>query len=466
MEVRTRFAPSPTGHLHLGNVRTALFNWLFSRHFHGRSVLRMEDTDRKRSSLEFEKAIIGDLNWLGLTYDEGPDKDGDYGPYRQSERIDAYLKYSEKLLEQNRAYRCYCSRERLEELKKSQLKAGRPPRYDKRCRRLKVAPEGANPAIRFEVPGGKISFIDLVHGPMSFDGAAFGDFIIIGADRVATYNFAAAVDDGLMEITHVIRGEDHLSNTPRQILLSGALGFGPPEYMHLPLVLDTDRSPLGKRRCPLSIRNLREEGYPPEAILNALARLGWSFGEGFLTPLEMSGLFDGKGLSKSPAVFDVNILKKFGKTAMEKTPSGIIADSILPSFAGVERERLVKAVDMVKRNSHTSNELADLLSPLMKKPQFTEDALKILKEPHAGTVINALKKALADVTEINGEISAVIMEGIKETGLKGAKLLLPVRAALTGRTTGIELRSILVILGKEEMVKRINESFERTGIAD
>ncbi|MFQ5735480.1 MAG: glutamate--tRNA ligase [Thermodesulfobacteriota bacterium] len=259
--VRTRFAPSPTGHLHIGNVRTALFNWLFARHFNGEFVLRMEDTDTARSDAAFEDSIIEDLSWLGLEWDEGPGgprggwggwgagSNGPHGPYRQSERLAIYDRHAAALLDKGLAYRCYCSKERLEALKAEQMKKGSPPRYDNRCRSLSPSeiPAGAAPLIRFMVRGRSVRFKDGVHGRMAFDTSAMGDFVIIGSDGVASYNFAVVVDDSEMGITHVLRGDDHLSNTPRQILLFEALGRTVPHYHHLPLVLSPSRSPLGKR---------------------------------------------------------------------------------------------------------------------------------------------------------------------------------------------------------------------------
>ncbi|MFZ3071984.1 MAG: glutamate--tRNA ligase, partial [Thermodesulfobacteriota bacterium] len=278
MPVRTRFAPSPTGLLHVGGARTALFNRLFAKNEGGVFILRIEDTDTSRSSKKYEEALMQDLSWLGLEWDEGPDKGGPFGPYRQSERLDIHLDYSRKLLNEGKAYLCYCSKERLEELKASRLKKGLPPRYDKRCRngRPEGVPAGAGAAIRFKASGDKIEFEDMVHGRLSFEGAGMGDFIIIGSDNVAAYNFAAAIDDSLMRITHVIRGDDHLSNTPRQIMILNALGFAPPSYGHIPLVLSKDKTPLSKRDAKTSIAALRESGYLKEAVLNSAARLGWS----------------------------------------------------------------------------------------------------------------------------------------------------------------------------------------------
>ena len=458
MTVRTRFAPSPTGYLHIGSVRTALFNWLFAKHSDGKFILRMEDTDRVRSKVEFEKAIIEDLKWLGLDWDEGPDIGGIFGPYRQSGRLGLYIEYARKLIDRKLAYPCHCSLERLAELKQSQLKAGKPPRYDGRCRDIERSevPEGVNPATRFIVTGKKkIEFEDAVHGHVAFNSEDIGDFVIIGSDNIASYNFAVTIDDALMEITHVIRGEDHLSNTPRQILLSESLGFRVPQYLHLPLVLSEARTPLSKREHGLSVKNLKEEGYMPEAILNSVARLGWSPGEGLLTLEEMKGPFTQKRLSKSPAIFDTNTLKRFGRALMEKTPSERLADLLRPFFENVDREKLIKAIDAVKESAMTLNGLMALLTPLLREPLCSEEAGKILKGPDTGVVLSALGKALADVEELNERTCPAVMEKLRETGLKGKTLLLPIRAALTGQTSGIELNKILILLGKKNIMERI-----------
>lgn len=420
----------------------------------------MEDTDRIRSTPRFEAAAIEDLDWLGLVFDEGPKKGGSYGPYRQSERLDIYLKYAARLIEEGAAYRCYCSKERLEALKKEQLEMGRPPRYDRRCRHLKALPKDVRPAIRpairFAVPQGKIEFIDLVHGPMSFEGGDIGDFIIVGEDNVATYNFAVTVDDALMEITHVLRGEDHLSNTPRQLLIFRALGFRPPEYLHLPLVLDPDRTPMGKRHSPLSIRNLCEEGYLPEAILNATAHLGWAPAEGLLTLAEMSELFTPQRLSKSPSIFDMETLKRRNRMALKTAPLERLLKLLSPFPADIGEDRIKRAIEYARESAATLSDVTALITRLFAPAEITNSVRESLEWPHSIKALSALKAALEGVGELNEETSKTVINRLKEAGLKGKDLFTPIRTALTGKAEGMEVDRLLKILGKKEVLKRLH----------
>ncbi len=285
-QIRVRFAPSPTGLLHVGNARTALFNFLFARQMKGTFILRLEDTDAERSTAEAEKAILEDLRWLGLDWDEGPDRNGDFGPYRQSERLEIYRRYAQDILEKGQAYRCYCTPEELEEKRKRFLARGIPPKYDGRCRHLTPEEErsfmeaGRPASLRFLVQARRVDFEDLVKGRMSFDGHGIGDFTLLRSDGTATYNFAVVVDDALMQVTHVIRGEDHLTNTSRQVLLYQTLGFPLPKFAHLSMILGPDRSPLSKRHGATSVAHFREEGILTGALANYLALLGWSAEDG------------------------------------------------------------------------------------------------------------------------------------------------------------------------------------------
>src|SRR4051812_18837205 len=298
--MRVRFAPSPTGKLHVGNARTALFNWLLARGQGGTFVLRIEDTDVERSTAESEAAIIDDIRWLGLDWDEGPDTGGPHGPYRQSERADLYARYAQQLVETGHAYPCFCSREQLEADREQALAGGRPARYAGTCRRLskeqaaqRIA-AGAKPALRFRIPDNhEVRFVDAVRGEVRFHTDVIGDPIIVRGEGVPAYNFAVVVDDALMGITHVVRGEDHISNTPRQILLYEALGFVPPAFAHLALVMGPDHTPLSKRHGATSVAEFRSRGYLPEALVNYLALIGWSPGndEELLPMAEMARRF-------------------------------------------------------------------------------------------------------------------------------------------------------------------------------
>ena len=279
---RVRFAPSPTGHLHIGNARTAILNWLFARHVNGKFVLRIEDTDPERSKSEYVERIYEDLNWLGLHWDEGPDVGGEYGPYRQSQRLDIYQRYANQLLKEGKAYHCFCNSDELEQMRKTAIEEGRPVTYNRKClhlteqAKLDLINEGRKPAIRFKVPAGEVAFNDLVKDNISFDVENIGDFVIMRAESVPTYNFACVVDDSLMKITHVIRGDDHVSNTPRQILLAEALGMDVPTFAHIPMILGSDRMRLSKRHGATSVDEYRTKGYIPEALINFLSLLSWS----------------------------------------------------------------------------------------------------------------------------------------------------------------------------------------------
>jgi nondiscriminating glutamyl-tRNA synthetase len=312
-KVRVRFAPSPTGSLHVGNARTALFNWLFARHSGGALVLRIEDTDVERSEARFEEQLRKDLEWLELDWDEGPDIGGPFGPYRQSERLAIYKEYATELIDAGHAYFCFCTPEELEADRQAAMKEGRQPRYSGRCRKRpreeaarKVA-EGIPAAIRLKIIEGVFTWHDLVHGPTSFSSEVIGDPILVRSDGHPAYNYAVVIDDHLMEITHVIRGDDHISNTPRQLATYSALGWKPPEFAHLSTILGADRTRLSKRHGATSLENFREMGILPEALRNYLALLGWSASDGvteILTDKELIAQFSLDRITKSPAVFD------------------------------------------------------------------------------------------------------------------------------------------------------------------
>lgn len=464
MTVRTRFAPSPTGRLHAGNLRTALFNWLFARKNAGRFVLRIEDTDAARSTKSFELAIMEDLEWAGLGWD--------IGPVRQSERLGVYMEAAEKLVERGLAYRCYCSKERLEDLKKTQTAKGLPPRYDGRCRGGKpssaikdngagVKPKGAlPPVIRFLVPNEKCAFIDLVHGEMNFDASAFGDFIIIDSDGGAAYNFAATVDDADMRITHVIRGDDHLSNTPRQLVLFNALGFTPPQFAHIPLVLGPDKSPLSKRTTGASVEGLRKDGFLPLAVLNSCARLGWSpkGGDRLLELSELIDDFDLERLSKSPSVFDIGRLKGFNKEAI-----GITAAAGLARMLEVEcpdAALLEKTIEAAKHSAATTAELRTLVLPIIGEPEMSIEAAATMKERHSKAVLKAAVEAIDAMGggTLDETAYKTIIDAVKKaSGEKGKNLFHPLRAALTGSFEGMELVKVFALLGKEKITGRLKK---------
>ena len=455
--VRTRFAPSPTGYLHIGSVRTALFNWLFAKGSPGGSfILRIEDTDTARSRSEFETAIMEDLKWLGLLWDEGPQTGGgrgEKGPYRQSERLEIYRDYAGKLLKDGLAYMCYCSMERLAGLRREQAHKGVPPRYDSRCRSIpsKDAPKGVTPALRFRVPERNVTFADGAHGNLSFDTETFGDFVIMGSDGVASYNFAVVLDDALMSITHIIRGDDHVSNTPRQILLFEALGFNIPSFTHIPLVLAPDRTPLGKRHSSASIRSLKEAGFLPGAILNASARLGCSLGDEFLTLDEMALSFSLKRLSVSPSIFDEERLKSFNRAALER----MSMDEIM-GLTGFSEEGMKAVIEAVRPAAATLNDIKRLASPFIKGVALTGETRAALTEPYAKAVLEAFLNEFEKAATLDGASYDRIVSDVKtKTGEKGRRLYMPLRCALTGKEEGVELVKVVRLLGREKAVERI-----------
>lgn len=455
--VRTRFAPSPTGKLHIGNVRTALFNWLFAKKRGGSFILRIEDTDTARSRIEYELSIIEDLKWLGLEWDEGPDKGGEFGPYRQSERRSLHKAAAVRLVNEGKAYKCFCTKEQLEDLRAAQVASGLPPRYDGRCRDLspEAMPKNAPFTVRFRVPEKDVRVNDGVHGLLAFDSRNIGDFVIVGSDGVAAYNFGAVVDDALMDITHVIRGDDHLSNTPRQLLLFEALGLKAPEFTHIPLVLGPDKTPLSKRHGSFSIKDMRASGFLPEAVVSAVARLGWNPGENLMELDELAPLFSIEKLSASPSEFDVERLKFYNKAAIQKSGAERLIELSSLSTAGgpEEAERVVEAV---KSNASDLKELKELSLPFLTEPRPGQEEAKELSEQYAKAVVKAFRQELEKMEAINQGSYSELVEAVKAaTGEKGKRLLMPLRLALTGAHSGIELAGVLTLLGKERAIERL-----------
>src|SRR4030066_1980634 len=338
--VRVRFAPAPTGLLHIGNARTALFNYIFAKSYGGIFILRIEDTDLERSTETSIDHILEDLKWLGIRWEEGPDQGGPEGPYRQSQRLSLYRGYADQLLKEGRAYKCFCSPERLESLRKEQLSRGMMPKYDGRCRSLsegeisKMESEGLRPVLRFRVDKGMVVFEDLIHGRMNFDLDGIGDFIIVRSDGRAAYNFACVIDDHSMHVSLVIRGDDHLSNTPRQILVYRALGWEPPVFAHHPLILGPDRSPLSKRHGATAVSQYREEGFLPEALLNYLVLLGWTSpsGEEILSMEEIVEAFSLSGLSRNAPIHSRKKLEWINSQYIRKTDKDRLTRLLLPYF--------------------------------------------------------------------------------------------------------------------------------------
>ena len=478
--VRVRFAPSPSGLLHVGNARTALFNLLFARKMGGTFILRLEDTDRERSTAEAEKAILEDLRWLSLDWGEGPERPGSYGPYRQSDRLDIYRRYALQLLGKGNAYRCYCTVEELEEKRKRSLAQGVPPRYDGRCRHLKpeeersFAADGRTASLRFKVEARSVEFADLVKGRVSFDGQGLGDFIILRSDGLAPYNFAVVVDDHLMEITHVIRGEDHLTNTPRQLILYMALGFPAPKFAHLPMILGPDRTPLSKRHGATAVSHFREEGYLPEALVNYLALLGWTSEEGqeIFSLDELAQRFSLTRVSRSPAVFDFEKLKWINRAHLKGLHGRRALEVAWPflqksglTVAEKNEPWLIAALEAVWEEVDTLSQLPDRLKIFFDEGWFLEpEAERVLAKEESRKVVRGLKEELMAVPEVTPENFGQILSRLaRRVGLSGRNLYMPLRVAVSGKTRGPELEKIFILLGKEKALKRAESALQQTG---
>ena len=463
--VRVRFAPSPTGYVHVGNARTALFNWLFARHHGGTFILRIEDTDVERSEQRYEDQLLADLRWFGLDWDEGPDKGGPSGPYRQSERQDLYRKYSADLVDQGRAYYCFCSPEQLEDERQEALKAGRQPRYSGRCR--KIAPEeaarradrGEPAAIRLKITEWNFHWRDLVHGETSFSGEVIGDPILIRSGGNPAYNFAVVIDDHLMGITHVIRGDDHISNTPRQLALYHALGWEPPEFAHLSTILGPDRSRLSKRHGATSLESFRALGILPEALRNYLTLLGWSPADGkteILSDEEVIAQFSLDHITKSPAVFDQEKLNWLNRHYLKQLPLARVAELSVPFFAeaGLLSEPLgPPALRWLEQVVEAVINKIDCLSQFPESARLTfeydaREAVELLgaEQAQESEVLRlVIPKILAEPKLTYPRFREIMKEVQKETGKRGKDLFHPVRVALTGADSGPELEKLIPI---------------------
>jgi len=460
--MRVRFAPSPTGHLHVGNARTALFNWLLARGHRGTFILRIEDTDVERSTRESEASIIEDLRWLGLDWDEGPDIGGAHGPYRQSERLHLYQSYAKELLAADHAYYCFCTTAQLEAERRDALAAGRPALYAGTCRHLSKddaqarISAGERPAIRFRVPERRdVVFADAVRGEVRFHTDVIGDPVILRADGTPAYNFSVVVDDALMEVTHVIRGEDHISNTPRQVLLYEALGFPPPTFAHLALVMGPDHSPLSKRHGATSVSEFRAKGYLPQALLNYLALIGWSPGnDDEVLPIdELARRFSLDGVGHSAGVFDEEKLAWVNRHYLKSADPEELARLAVPYFqqAGTRMTPDEAGVAFLASAMPMASASVDRLNQIPARLAFLFDfaPARALDDPdlrdefastEARAVVDALAQALVDAPPLDREKFRAIANDVKaKTGQKGKALFHPIRIALTGRSEGPEL---------------------------
>ena len=480
-EIKVRFAPSPTGPLHIGGARSALFNWLFARRYGGKLLVRIEDTDIDRSSRESEDNILDSLTWLGLDWDEGIRVGGPGGPYRQTERLDLYHKYAEQLLAQGHAYRCYCTEEELADEREALLAAVELPRYLGRCRdlgaadRARLEAEGRRPVLRFKVPGERIVMVpDQVRGQVSFDCSGIGDFIIVKSDGVPTYNFAVVVDDYLMDITHVLRAEEHLSNTPRQILIFEALGWELPVYAHISLILGKDRSKMSKRHGATAIDQYRARGYLPEAMVNFLALMGWSPGgeEEVFTPAQLQKQFSLERVSKSPAVFDPDKLNYINgyyirqSTAEQLMPLALPflqqAGYIPPELTPAVEARVKLIITAVREYLTNMSELPEHVAVFFHEPDYTHtDVATVLDQAQVPIVLGSVRDQLLAVEKLDEQAAKALLKALpKSLGLGGKKIYQPLRVALTGKTHGPELYHLLPALGVEQAVARLNRVLE------
>lgn len=463
--VRVRFPPSPTGHLHIGGVRTALFNWLYARHSGGVFVLRIEDTDRTRSTEESIQVILEGLSWLGLDWDEGP--------YRQTERLDVYQAHAYRLLAEGRAYHCYCSPQELQERREAALRRGENPRYDRRCRDLPQPPPGRQPAIRIKAPlAGQTTFVDLIHGELTFENSELDDLIILRSDGTPTYNFAVVVDDVTMRITHVIRGDDHIPNTPRQIMIYHALDYPLPQFGHVSMILGSDKGRLSKRHGATSVLAYRELGYLPEAILNYLARLGWAHGDQeIFSKEELVEQFSLSELNKAAAIFNPDKLLWLNAHYLRTLPSERLIDELLPHLTRegivkspdeVDRAYLARAIDSVRERSKTLVEMAKWLRFYFTDHIIYEDkaAAKFLTAATAPLLSQLVEGLERLPTFDEASIEQVFQRLMAAEGVALGALAQPARVALTGGTVSPGIHEVMAILGRERVLSRLRKALE------
>ena len=476
---RVRFAPSPTGYLHLGNARTALFNYLFSRHENATFILRIEDTDLERSKKEYEEMLMEDLKWMGIEWDEGPDAGGPHGPYRQSERLEIYMKYVDKLLKSGDAYYCYCTEEELEQEREKAIAEGRPYRYSGKCRNLtpeeRAFYEGKSikPVIRFKVPDKTVVFEDIIRGHVEIDTKEFGDFVIVRQDGMPVYNFVVVIDDALMGITHVIRGEDHLSNTPKQIVIYEALGFAIPQFAHLPIILGEDRTKLSKRHGAVSVRALKDDGFISEAVFNYLSLLGWHPKEEkeILSKEEIIKQFRIEDVNKSPAIFDRTKLRWMnGVYIREILDLDDLTKRAIPFFEGfgykADYEFYKKVMSAIRDSIETLMEIKERAKVFfVDEFPYTEEIVNEVKsDENVYKVVEIFYNKIKNLSAITKEDFKNITKEIqKEYGYKGKVLFHPIRIALTGEPSGVGLDLLVEVIGVERVKFRLERFLEYFG---
>jgi glutamyl-tRNA synthetase len=465
-QVRVRFAPSPTGFLHIGGVRTALFNWLFARQQQGVFILRIEDTDQSRSTDESIEAILEGMKWVGLDWDEGP--------FRQTERMQLYRNHAMALLDAGQAYWCVCKADELDARRKEAEAKGQSPRYDGRCRHLAITRPTEDAALRFKAPQqGQTVVDDLIKGTVVFDNQVLDDLIILRSNGYPTYNFSVVVDDALMGITHVIRGDDHLTNTPRQVPIFEALGFPVPLFGHLPMILGSDKSRLSKRHGATSIMAYKEMGYLPQAMVNYLVRLGWSHGDQeIFTRHELIDKFAWKNVQTSPAVFNPEKLLWINAEYIKASPPDAVAEALLPLLQAAGLGEQVKAVSvswlaelvvLVKERAKTLVEMVDWVRPYFGQAVTLEEeaAKKFLTPAIAPVLEKLLARFESSITFSKQEWERIFKALVESEGLKMGQLAQPVRVALTGRTASPGLFEVMEVLGRDRTLFRLREAVKR-----
>ncbi|MGE3978558.1 MAG: glutamate--tRNA ligase [Nitrospira sp.] len=468
-DVRVRFAPSPTGFLHIGGVRTALFNWLFARQRQGVFILRIEDTDQSRSTDESIQAILAGMKWVGLDWDEGP--------FRQTERMDLYRSYALKLFETGDAYWCVCKAEELEARRKEAEAKGLSPRYDGRCRDLRIASPPGDAALRFKAPQmGQTMIEDLIKGTVVFDNTVVDDLIILRSNGYPTYNFSVVIDDALMGITHVVRGDDHLTNTPRQIPIFEALGFAVPRFGHLPMILGADKTRLSKRHGATSIMAYKDLGYLPDAMINYLVRLGWSHGDQELfTRQDLIEKFSWDHVQKSAAVFNPDKLLWMNAEYIKMSAPSQVVQALVPLLeqAGLKKEVevvsdewLAQLVVLVKERAKTLVDMVEWVRPYFGQTvTFDEEAAKKLLTPALAPVLSKLLarfEAFPSFSKSEWENS--FKQLVEEEGMKMGQLAQPVRVALTGRTASPGLFEVMEVLGRDRTLFRLRKGVEHASM--
>lgn len=474
--IRVRFAPSPTGHLHLGGARTALFNWLFARHVGGKFILRIEDTDVARSSEASAREIIDAMKFLGLDWDEGPEIGGDYGPYYQFERKDIYAKFIDKLLCEEKAYFCFCKAEELQARREEAQKKGVPFVYDRRCLALtkekkdELRKNGQTPAIRFKIPSGETSFTDIIRGEIKFKNEDLDDFVILKSnDQIPTYNFAVVIDDITMKITHILRGDDHISNTPRQILLYQALNAALPQFGHLPMILGSDHTRLSKRHGATAVDEYAEKGYLPDALINFLARLGWSFDEKqeIFSREELIKKFSLERIGKNAAVFNTEKLIWLNGEYIKNLPLPERTKLVIPFLKKsgllseeVDEAKLQKIIEIVGDRLKLLSDIVPYTDFFFKeKIEYSEDMLKTLEKSRNGlNIVPEIKDALLQLEPFNVETIERTIRAISEiNNIKPKETIQALRIVLTGKTVTPGLFETIFLLGKAIIKKRIEE---------